>query len=314
MLNDMPNSSQPNLLFSSKLHDYAQLMRLDKPIGILLLAWPTLWSLWLAGLQLEDDGDGQWVNAGIQPAIIITFLLGVFLMRSAGCVINDFADRAIDKHVDRTKGRPLTSGRVTSIEAIVLFLVLIFLALMLVLNLTENVRWVVFLWSIPALLCAIAYPFMKRFFATPQLVLGIAFSFAIPMVYAAYGHGWEVWQPVLMLVLANIAWVIAYDTQYAMVDRVDDVKIGVRSTAIFFGRHDISAIVVLQFISVLLLIAVGCVYSLNNFYYWVLAAAVIFFIYQWFLIRHRDRERCFTAFLNNTWFGATVWFAVLLGA
>ena len=295
----------------AKLNDYAQLMRLDKPIGTLLLAWPTLWSLWLAGLE---KGDGaQWINAGIHPSVVIVFLLGVFLMRSAGCVINDFADRDIDKRVDRTQARPLTAGRVTSIEAIALFLVLIFLAFIAVLNLSESVRWTVLLWSIPALLCAIAYPFMKRFFATPQLVLGIAFSFAIPMSYAAYGHGWEMWQPVLLLVLANITWVVAYDTQYAIVDRVDDVKIGVRSTAIFFGNNDVIAVVVLQSLTVLLLILLGLVYSLNQFYYLALSGAAMFFVYQWFLTRNRDQKRCFAAFLNNAWFGAIMWFAVLLG-
>jgi len=294
-----------------KLNDYAQLMRLDKPIGTLLLAWPTLWSLWLAGLQATTEA--TWLNLGIQPLVVVTFLCGVFLMRSAGCVINDFADRDIDKRVDRTKERPLTSGRVKASEALLLFLVLIFFAFLLVLSLSASVRWVVLLWAIPALICATAYPFMKRFFATPQLVLGIAFSFAIPMTYAAYGHGWEMWQPVLLLVLANIAWVIAYDTQYAMVDRVDDVKIGVRSTAIFFGKNDVMAVVILQCISLLLLIVVGCFYALNYFYYAVLAGAAMLFIYQFILIRGRDRKHCFTAFLNNTWFGATVWFAILLG-
>ena len=307
-------SSSPQFNFNlSKMKDYAQLMRLNKPIGTLLLAWPTLWSLWLAGLQTGESDNDAWVNAGIQPVIVIIFLLGVFLMRSAGCVINDFADRDIDKYVDRTKMRPLTSGRVTKMEAIVLFLGLIFLALLAVLSLNENVRLVVFLWSIPALLCAVAYPFMKRFFATPQLVLGIAFSFAIPMAYAAYGHGWEIWQPVLLLILANITWVIAYDTQYAMVDRVDDVKIGVCSTAIFFGNNEIKAMVILQCLSVLLLIIVGYFYSFTHYYFLVLMGAASLFIYQWFLVRKRDRNDCFTAFLNNTWFGGMVWFAILLG-
>ena len=294
-----------------KLNDYAQLMRLDKPIGTLLLAWPTLWSLWLAGMQRTTEA--TWLNMGIQPLIVVIFLCGVFLMRSAGCVINDFADRDIDKHVDRTQTRPLTSGRVRASEALILFLTLVFCALLLVLSLEEDVRWVVLLWAVPALLCAIAYPFMKRFFATPQLVLGIAFSFAIPMTYAAYGHGWEMWQPVLLLVVANMTWVVAYDTQYAMVDRVDDVKVGVRSTAIFFGKNDVMAVVILQCISLLLLIIVGCFYALNHFYYAVLAVAAMLFIYQFFLIKGRDQKRCFMAFLNNAWFGAMVWFAILLG-
>lgn len=303
----MPSPSKVSIKFS----DYAQLMRLDRPIGTLLLAWPTLWSLWLAGLQTGEQS--AWTNVGIQPNIVIIFLLGVFLMRSAGCVINDVADRKIDKHVERTQTRPLTSGRVTTVEALGLFLILVLFALLAVLSLNEGVRWVVLLWSIPALLCAVAYPFMKRFFATPQLVLGVAFSFAIPMVYAGYGHGWEMWQPVLLIVLANISWVVAYDTQYAMVDRVDDVKIGVRSTAIFFGSHDVKAIVILQLMSVMFLIAVGYFYVLNYFFFLVISGAAILFVYQFFLIKNREQKQCFSAFLNNTWFGAAVWFAVLLG-
>lgn len=298
--------------FLSKFNDYAQLMRLDRPVGTLLLAWPTLWSLWLAGLQ-NQRGAGTWLNINIQPIIVIKFLIGVFLMRSAGCVINDFADREIDKHVSRTKDRPLTSSRVKASEAIILFLALIFCALILVLSLNEQTRWIVLLWSIPALSFAIAYPFMKRFFATPQLALGIAFSFAIPMVYAAYGHGWEIWRPVTMLVLANILWVVAYDTEYAMVDRNDDIKIGVRSSAIFFGRNDIIMIGLLQLFCMLLLLAVGRLYALNHFYFWTLIGASSLLVYQLFLIRQRDQQRCFAAFLNNAWFGGIVWLAILLG-
>jgi len=245
-----------------RLKNYALLMRMDKPIGSLLLLWPTLWALWLAGMQ--KNSAGEWVFEGVQPSVVLIFIAGVFLMRSAGCVINDFADRGIDKHVERTANRPLTSGAVKSSEAIALFAVLALLSFSLMWLIDSLQRWNVMLWSLPAVATAIAYPFMKRFFVTPQLVLGIAFSFGIPMAYAAYGHNWEVSLPIILLVLANVAWVVVYDTEYAMVDRNDDVELGVHSTALFFGMKDRLVIGILQLICLGILLLIGNWYSMND--------------------------------------------------
>ncbi|MGH1543786.1 MAG: 4-hydroxybenzoate octaprenyltransferase [Arenicella sp.] len=296
-------------MIQERLGQYAQLMRMDKPVGTLLLLWPTCWALWLA--SLVPTAQGVLINQAINPHVVVVFLCGVFLMRGAGCVINDFADRDIDKHVARTHDRPLTSGKIRSIEAVILFSVLSLTAAALVWTLPDNVRLSVFLWSIPAVFFVILYPFTKRFFATPQLVLGIAFSFGIPMAFVANGQGLS-WG-VVSIMLANIAWVVAYDTMYAMADRVDDVKIGVRSSAIFFGHRDRMIVATLQIVTLLMWLGVGWFYQLNNYYFAALLLSALFFAYQQWLIRKRHPQSCFQAFLNNTWVGGIVWLGILLG-
>ena len=297
------------LLNQQRLIDYIQLMRADKPIGTLLLLWPTVWALWLSGGEHSNFG---WHFVSMNPQVVLVFLLGVFLMRSAGCVINDFADREVDKHVERTKDRPLTSGRVSVFEALCLFFVLVFAAFVLVLSLNSSVRMNVLLAAVPALLIAMAYPFMKRFFVTPQLVLGFAFSCGIPMAYLAHGQSLEL--GVWLLVIANIAWVIAYDTAYAMVDREDDERIGILSSARFFASNDIKMVGALQILTMLCLTGVGWFYGLNAYFYLVLLANGLFFVYQQWLIKDRQRSKCFTAFLNNAWFGAGIFVAIIIGS
>lgn len=270
-------------------------MRFDKPIGSLLLLWPTLWGLWLA-------------FDGVPPSKVLwVFLLGVFVMRSAGCVINDFADRKIDPLVERTKERPLASGALSSKEAIVLFLVLCFIALALLLCLPKPV-WP---WSIPALITTIAYPFMKRFIQAPQAVLGVAFSFSIPMAFVAANHEFDLTFWVLMLM--NFLWVVAYDTTYALSDREDDLKIGVKSTAILFGRHDKLIIGVLQAGVVASLFALKLLLSLSHWFFVCMLIVIAMFVYQQSLIRQRDRTQCFQAFLNNGWLGGIIFVGLLAG-
>lgn len=298
-----------SLFDQQRLLDYLQLMRVDKPIGSLLLLWPTLWALWLSAGQHQV---GAWVFDRIDPHVAIVFVLGVFLMRSAGCVINDFADRNIDLHVERTRQRPLTAGRVTTIETLLLFAFLVMSAFFLVLSLSDVVRWQVLMAAVPALLIVIAYPFMKRFFVTPQLVLGIAFSCGIPMVFLAHGKGLEL--GVWLLMLANIAWVIAYDTVYAMVDRDDDIKIDIHSTALFFGQKDKQAIALFQALTIMILIITGFYYSLNAYYYALLLFSSLLFVYQQWLIKDREGGLCFVAFLNNSWFGSLILAAIILGS
>jgi len=297
------------IIDSQRLSDFVQLMRADKPIGTLLLLWPTAWALWLSGGEHTESG---WQFIGMNPHVVIVFLLGVFLMRSAGCVINDFADQDFDRHVERTQNRPLTAGRVSSFAALSLFFGLCFLALLLVLTLGETVRTAVLIAAVPAVLIATAYPFMKRFFVTPQLVLGLAFSCGIPMAYLAHGKALDM--GVVFLVIANLTWVIAYDTAYAMVDRKDDEKIGILSSARFFGDNDVKIIAVLQALTLLMLALVGGFYDLNRYFYLLLIANSGFFVYQQWLIKERQGSRCFAAFLNNAWFGAGVFVAILLGS
>lgn len=286
-----------------------QLMRADKPIGTLLLLWPTTWALWLSGGEFVSLG---WQIGSFDPHVAVVFIAGVFLMRSAGCVINDFADRDFDRHVERTKDRPLTAGRVGVFETLCLFLMLIFLALLLVLTLDNEVRYQVLMAAIPALLIAVAYPFMKRFFVTPQLVLGIAFSCSIPMAYLAHDQpmNWGM----LSLVLANLAWVVAYDTIYALVDKKDDEAIGIFSSARFFGNNVIKIIVTLQILTVGFLLLTGIYYSLNAYFYYLLLLCSACFVYQLVLIQDQKRDQCFTAFLNNAWFGGGVLLALLIGS
>jgi len=292
----------------NNISHYIQLMRADKPIGTLLLLWPTLWALWLSA---GEHGELGWQFVSVNPHVVLVFLAGVFLMRSAGCVINDYADRDFDRHVERTKNRPLTSGKVTVKETLGLFLVLVSLSLVVVLTLPESVKWKTLLTAIPALAIAVSYPFTKRFFVTPQLILGFAFSFGIPMAFIAHGKGIEL--GTLLLMLANIAWVMVYDTAYAMVDRKDDEAVGLLSSARFFGQNDKLIIGALQVITVLLLLLTGLFYSLASYYYFIVIAASLFFVYQQWLIKDRDRDKCFNAFLNNAWFGACVFLAILLG-
>ncbi len=271
-----------------RLRVYWQLMRMHKPIGALLLLWPTLWSLWLAA-----DGFPRW-------DVLVIFVLGVFVMRSAGCVINDFADRQVDGHVKRTRERPLVTGQVSSREAIGLFIGLCLLAFGLVL-LTNRLT---ILLSIGGVLLAFCYPFMKRYTHLPQIVLGAAFSWAIPMAFAAQRGtlGAEVW----LLFTAAILWIVVYDTFYAMVDRDDDLRIGVKSTAILFGEQDRLIIGILQALTLYAMLMVGSRFELGPWYYVGLGVAGLLFIYQQYLVRFRAREACFKAFMNNNWVGLAI--------
>ncbi|MBK8760825.1 MAG: 4-hydroxybenzoate octaprenyltransferase [Sulfuritalea sp.] len=276
-----------------RLTHYEKLMRLDKPIGTLLLLWPTFWALWLS-----TDG---------QPHILLVwiFALGTLLMRSAGCVINDYADRDFDPHVKRTRERPLAAGTVSVREALVLFAVLCLCALLVALPILREV-WHL---TLVALFLAASYPFTKRFFALPQAYLGVAFGFGIPMAFAAAtgevgALGWT-------LLVANIFWALAYDTEYAMVDRDDDLKIGIRTAAITFGRFDVVAVMSCYAITLGILGAIGrdLQYGYGYFGGLVLAAAIA--AYHYTLIRDRDRDGCFKAFRHNNWFGAAVFAGIV---
>jgi len=272
---------------------YLALMRFEKPVGSLLLLWPTLWALWIASDGLPST-EFVWV-----------FSIAVIVMRSAGCVINDYADRHIDSHVDRTESRPLASGALQAKNALVLFIILGLVAIGLLLLLPTRV-WP---WAIPAAVLTIIYPFMKRFFQAPQLILGLAFSFAIPMVYVANDRAFDAtfW----ILFVANTCWVIMFDTQYAMSDREDDLKIGVKSTAIWFGRHDILIIAILQTVFICAMMLLMMLLHLSLSFMLSVCFAAGFFMYQQWLIRERKRMPCFQAFLNNAWVGAVIWFGLL---
>ncbi len=275
----MQTSAAPSL--QHRLTAYIHLMRADRPIGTYLLLWPTLWAVWIAA-----EG---WPSL----ELLLIFCLGVFLTRSAGCVINDFADRHIDGHVKRTHQRPLPSGRVSEREAIWLFVGLMLVAFLLVL-LTNRMT---ILMSFGGLALAFVYPFMKRYTHLPQLVLGAAFGWAIPMAFTATQEALPL--TAWLLYLAKILWTVAYDTQYAMVDRDDDLKIGVKSTAVLFDRYDKLIIGLLQLASLGVLVWVGRLEQLGLWFHLGLAAALGFFVYQQWLIRHRERMPCFQAFLNN---------------
>ncbi|RDX38551.1 4-hydroxybenzoate octaprenyltransferase [Vibrio campbellii] len=279
---------------ADKAKAYWQLMRMDRPIGSLLLLWPTVWALVIAA-----QGIPSW-------NVLIVFVLGVFLMRSAGCVINDFADRKVDGHVKRTKQRPLPSGKVTSKEAIGLFLVLGISSFLLVLTMNP----LTIKLSFAGIFLAFIYPFMKRYTHLPQLFLGLAYSWAIPMAWAAQTGElpWIVW----FVFLTNALWTIAYDTQYAMVDRDDDLKIGIKSTAILFGRHDKLVIGVLQLVTLAMLVLLGQHYELGQSYYWTILVAASLFVYQQHLTRHRERDLCFKAFLNNNYVGMVIAIGLLI--
>jgi len=278
-----------------KLDLYEKLMRLDKPIGILLLLWPTLWALWLSALGRPD-----WL-------VVWVFTLGTVLMRSAGCVINDYADRDFDRHVERTKNRPLTAGQVTTKEALALFAGLSLCAFALVVMLGNMlVIWL----SVPAVFLAASYPFTKRFFAIPQAYLGVAFGFGIPMAYAAQlgGVPAEAW----WLLLANVFWAVAYDTEYAMVDRDDDLKIGIKTSAITFGRFDVAAVMACYAATLAIIGWVGYTLHLGwpFFLGLAVAAAIMGLHYTW--IRGRERMSCFKAFLHNNYVGLAIFVGIVL--
>jgi len=279
---------------ADRLPLYARLMRIDKPIGTLLLLWPTLWALWVAA-------------EGWPPLhILLIFVLGTFLMRSAGCVINDYADRDFDGHVERTANRPLATGAVSTREALWLAGGLAMLAFLLVLPLDALVIWM----SIPALFLAASYPFTKRFFALPQAYLGLAFGFSIPMGFAAV----QGTVPALawLMLLANTLWTIAYDTEYAMVDRPDDLKIGIKTSAITFGCFDVAAVMLCYAGAIALLAVVGGMISAGAAYYLGLVLAAGIAGYHYVLIRGRERAACFKAFRHNNWFGAAVFAGIVL--
>jgi 4-hydroxybenzoate polyprenyltransferase len=279
---------------SWKTNPYIRLMRLDKPIGTFLLLWPTLWALWFATHGQPD------------PFILIVFVAGVFLMRAAGCVINDFADRKVDGKVKRTAHRPLATGEITSKQALLLFFALIVLAFALVLTLD----WKTIVLSIVALFLAALYPFMKRYTHLPQVFLGAAFGWAIPMVYMASTGDipFEAW----LLFTANVCWVLAYDTMYAMVDYDDDIKIGVKSTAVLFGKYNALWIGIFQLIFLSLMLYLGNIYQLGLPYFIALGLATALAIYQQKLITSWQRDLCFKAFLNNNMLGFILFVGILL--
>jgi 4-hydroxybenzoate polyprenyltransferase len=279
----------------NRLTSYAYLIRLDKPIGTLLLLWPTLWALWLASSGVPDF------------SILLIFIGGTFLMRSAGCAINDYADRDFDRHVLRTQGRPVTSGKISGKEAVGVAAVLALLAFLLILPLNAFTQQL----SVLALLVAFIYPFTKRFFAMPQAVLGIAFGFGIPMAYAAILDfiPFEAW----VLFVGNIFWAIAYDTAYAMVDRDDDIRLGLRTSAITFGRYDVIAIGLSYGVLFISQFWVANIANLSNYFLIGWFAAMACAIYHMKLVSSRKREECFLAFRHNNWLGGFLFLGIVLG-
>lgn len=277
-----------------RARQYWLLARFDKPIGILILLWPALWALWVAS------------NGKPDVLVLTVICLGVVLMRAAGCVINDYADRDFDPHVQRTKQRPIAAGRVTPKEALVVFVVLCLIAFGLVLLL--NIYTI--LLSFVAAFLAASYPFMKRFTQLPQAYLGIAFGWAVPMAFAAQTN--TIPLVAWLMYLAVVLWALVYDTMYAMVDKDDDLKIGIKSTAILFGDYDRQIMAVLQLIILGLLLVVGLMIAAGWAYFAGLAVAAGLFVYQQTLIFNRDKVLCFKAFLNNNWFGVSVFVGLLV--
>ena len=277
-----------------RLTQYAQLMRLDRPIGIFLLMWPMLWALWIA-----SKGNPNLL-------VLLVFASGVVLMRSAGCVINDYADRKFDPHVERTRDRPIAAGRVRPKEALALFAVLCLTAFGLVLLMNR----LTIMLSFAGVVLAALYPFMKRFTHLPQVFLGVAFGWAVPMAFAAQTG--DVPKVAWLLFVATVLWATAYDTMYGMVDREDDLKIGVKSTAILFGEADRAIIATIQILLLAALLMVGQTAGLGGYYYFGLLLAAGLALYQQYLIREREPKACFQAFLNNNWFGAAVFTGILL--
>ncbi len=277
-----------------RLKDFLQLARLDRPIGIYLLFWPAMWALWVAA-----EGVPSLAN-------LVIFTVGVILMRSAGCVINDYADRNVDGHVKRTLARPLVTGRVTEKEALIFFVSMVFVAFVLVLftnSLTIKL-------SFAGLLLASTYPFAKRHTHLPQVVLGAAFGWSIPMAFAA--ESGELTTIVWLMFLANLFWTVAYDTQYAMVDRDDDLKVGIKSTAILFGEMDNLIVGSLQVLTLVTLAMLGHQLELGAVFYLALIAVAALFVYQQLLTSNREREACFKAFLSNHWAGAIIFAGLLV--
>ncbi len=277
-----------------RLQQYALLIRIDKPIGILLLLWPTLWGLWLAAKGFPELD------------VFIVFVLGVFLMRSAGCVLNDIADQRFDPLVTRTKLRPMVTGKVSSLEALVVAGSLIFIAFLLVLTMNELTIQLAFV----AVILAGIYPFMKRYTYLPQFFLGLAFGWSIPMAFAAQTN--SVPQIAWLLLIANILWSVVYDTMYAMVDREDDLKVGIKSTAILFDDADRVIIAIIQALVVITLMIIGKQAELGIIYFSGVAVGTGFFLYQLRLIWNRAPEQCMRAFLNNNWFGLIIFIGLFL--
>ena len=269
-------------------------MRLNRPIGIYLLLWPTLWALWIAG-------EGH-------PHILVVFVFvsGVVLMRSAGCVINDYADREFDPHVERSRDRPIAAGRVKPKEALILFAVLCLGAFGLVLMMNELTIWM----SLAGVVLAASYPFMKRYTHLPQVYLGAAFGWAVPMAFAAQTG--SVPKVAWLLFVATVLWATVYDTMYGMVDREDDIKIGVKSTAVLFGEADRAILAIIQILFLGALLLIGQAADLGGYYYFGVLLAAALSIYQQYLIRNREPEYCFKAFLNNHWLGAAVFSGLVL--
>ena len=281
------------MTIKERLDIYESLMRLDKPIGILLLLWPTLWGLWMS------------THGSPHPLIVLIFVLGVVLMRSAGCIVNDVADRNFDSHVERTKDRPLAAKLISPQEAMVVAAVLVVLAFALVVQL----NLLTIKLSLVALALAVVYPFLKRVFWLPQAWLGIAFGFGIPMAFAAHNN--HVAPLAWTMMAANMFWAIAYDTEYAMVDRDDDIKLGLRSSAILFGRYDVAGVMICHAVFISIMAYIGYRALLGAFYFIGLAIAVCLVAYQFVLIRSRQGERCFKAFLNNNWLGAAIYAGIV---
>jgi len=277
-----------------RLRQYAILVRLNKPIGILLLLWPTMISLWIAAQGWPDT------------LVLVVFVMGVILMRSAGCAINDYADRDIDGSVARTKDRPLVSGKVSEKEALIVFAILSICAFGLVLLMNR----LTIMMSLVGVVLAASYPFMKRYHFLPQVHLGAAFGWAVPMAYTAQAN--ELTPVTWLLFLATVLWTTAYDTMYAMTDREDDLKIGVKSTAILFGPLDKKIIGVIQAMLIMALILIGQRAELSGFYYAGVVAASVLAVWQQYLIKDRDPALCFEAFLNNNWFGLVLFIGLVL--
>ena len=277
-----------------RLIQYSLLMRLNRPVGIYLLLWPTLWALWIAGVGHPD------------LLVVVVFVSGVVLMRSAGCVINDYADREFDPHVERSRDRPIAAGRVKPKEALALFVILCLGAFGLVLLMNELTIWL----SLAGVVLAASYPFMKRYTHLPQVYLGAAFGWAVPMAFAAQTG--SVPKVAWLLFVATVLWATVYDTMYGMVDREDDIKIGIKSTAVLFGEADRAIIAIIQILFLGALLLIGQAADLGGYYYFGVLLAAALSIYQQYLIRNREPEFCFQAFLNNNWLGAAVFSGLVL--
>ena len=273
--------------------DFIQLTRIDKPIGIYLLLWPTLWALWISAKGVPSIDN------------LLIFVVGVFLMRAAGCVINDFADRKVDGHVKRTEQRPLVSGKVSSREALVLFAVLIGLSFLLVLLTNSMTIWL----SFGGLALAACYPFMKRYTYYPQVVLGAAFSWGMPMAFTAQTG--DLPAAAWLLYIANLLWTVGYDTYYAMTDREDDLKIGVKSTAVLFGDADRVIILTLQALALGCLLLAGSRFELGMYFHLGLLVAAACFVWEFWYTRNREPQRCFKAFLHNHWAGLAIFVGIV---